>query len=134
MGTPAASTSTPSMNDAAIVARYFIDSSLDLSVDSALLLLCCLYCCSRSARHAGLLERHTSLLVFLHGHFVARVPVLEMTRLARVVEVPAGIEERFDIPLLHNLEHLQADVSQGLDFGIPQDPVSVDLRLDLGGR
>lgn len=56
-----------------------------------------------------------------------------MTSLARLIQV-LGVPQLVDIPPFDNVHHLEADVAERLDSGIPFDGILVDLRGDRRGR
>jgi hypothetical protein len=52
----------------------------------------------------------------------------------RVVEVLARVPQLLGVFPLHDVQHLKANIPQGLDPGIPLDRIFFDLRRNLVGR
>src|SRR5262245_43453128 len=65
---------------------------------------------------------------------VARVPVLEMTGLARHVDVVARLEQRVEVPGLDGAHRFERRRPQAIRILVPERAVLLDLRLDLFRR
>src|SRR6185436_19733200 len=70
----------------------------------------------------------------LQQSLVAGIPVLDVTALTGLVEILGGVPQLPGVPLLHDLEDLEADVSQRLDLGIPEHRIGLELGQDLRRR
>src|SRR5215510_14359743 len=65
------------------------------------------------------------------GIVFARVPIAAVTILAGLVEIVAGVPEFLHVLALHDVQHFESYIPQGLDSRIPLDGVLLDFGHDL---
>ena len=54
-----------------------------------------------------------------------------MTVLARLIEVVARVPQFLGVSSFDDLHHLETDVAQRFDLGVPEDRIFLELRGDL---
>src|SRR5262245_19556684 len=71
---------------------------------------------------------------FSQQYLFTWIPIFEMALLARLIEVLRGVPQLVHVLALDDFQHLEPDVPERFNLGIPEDRVVFELRLDLRRR